>query len=320
MDIVFWTLDFSDKFILPATSKDIGYVSMNAKIEFCGSGSCQLVFSSAELEEFAKAHPEGFFLIWGDFQGYITDWQFTEGENRLFGSHLNSIIHKAVFPPQDIAENSDRINTVIEELIGDHIPWILFVQPEEKLSKVAFVKDSYTSADSFIQEYLEKAGLGYRVYIEDKKLYFEILSPKTNSLMLSKNNLNVYEIQEDFSNKKTAYGGWYKKTEEDDGTKLEEEQWLYISTDKKKGIYTQDTVLTASSPQQAMNELLTCKDEYTITCKTRNIEYKADYELGDIVRLQQGRATMQKQISTVELWLEGSTYHEEPQLTDFKEV
>lgn len=320
MDIVFYTLDFSDKFILPAASKEVGYISMNAKIEFCGSGSCELVFCSADLEEFAKAHPEGFFITWGNFQGYITDWQFKEREKRLFGSHLNSIIHKAVFPPQNIAESESDIKTVIYGLVNEYIPWLNVVETSETFGKFAFSKDVYLGADSFIMEYLEKAGLGYRVYIENRALSFELLKPRNNPIMLSRNNLNVYELQEDFSNKNTAFGGWYKKTEEDDGTRLEEEEWLYITTDSKTGIYRQDTVLSASSPQAAMDELSACKDEYTIACKTRNIEYITDYSVGDIIRLQQGNKTVPKQISAVELWLEGSTYHEEPQLTDFKEV
>lgn len=318
MDIVFWTLDFSDKFVLPATSKTVGYTSMNAKIEFCGSGSCELEFYCKELEDFVRAHPEGFFIVWGKFQGYITDWQFKEKGKHLYGSHLNSIIHKAVFPPQNIT--SSKAATKVNSLISANIPWLTVVSKTDTSEKVPFCKEKYTSADSFVQEYLEQAGLGYRVFIKDKALYFEVLFPEENPLMLSYNNLNIYEMQEDFSNKKRAFGGWYKKTQENDGTKLETPEWKYITTQTKTGIYKQDIVLSASSPQEAKDELLTYQDEYTIDCKTRNVELNTDYQIGDIIRLQKDGGTMKKQVSAVELWLEGSAYHEEPILTDYKEV
>ena len=318
MDIVFWTLDFSDKFVLPATSKTIGYVSMNAKIEFCGSGSCELEFYCKDLEDFTRAHPEGFFIVWGKFQGYITDWQFKEKKKSLYGSHLNSIIHKAVFPPQNITTRTVAYN--VNKLVSANVPWLKVVSSKDASEIVPFCKEKYTNADSFVQEYLEKVGLGYNVYIEDKELCFEIVFPEKNSLMLSENNLNMYELQEDFSNKKKAFGGWYKKTQENDGTKLDEPEWEYITTEIKEGIYKQDIVLSASSPQEAEDELLTYKDEYTIDCKTRNVEFNVDYKIGDIIRLQRDEETITKQVSAVELWLEGSTYHEEPLLTDFKEV
>ena len=318
MDVTLWSLDFSDKMIVPPTSEMIGYISMNAKIEFCGSGSCELVFVSRDVEEFTRNHPEGFFIIWGKFQGYITDWQFKKGENRLFGSHLNSIIYKAVIPPQNFTNTPaiSKLNT----LISENIPWLNVVTHPVTPDRIDIKNDKYTNADKFVQDWLNKVNLGYKIYIEDKKLYFKIIKPETNPLLLSPENLNVYEIQEDFSNKKVAYRGWYKKTEEDDGTKLDEPVWKSVTAVSKTGIFGQDVVLSASSPQAAKDELAKYGEEYTIACKTRNISYLDDYKLGDIVRLQKEKITTNKIISAVELWHEGNAYHEEPQLTDYKEA
>jgi hypothetical protein len=317
MDVTLWTLDFSDKIILPQSSETVGYISMNAKIEFCGSGSCELVFRSRDVEEFARAHPEGFFLFWGKFQGYITDWQFKNGGNRLFGSHLNSIIYKAVFPPQDIT--SGKISKNINELVTTYIPWLNVVEPTGDFPKVEYKDDRCSNADKFIQEYLTKASLGYAVYAKNRELFFEILQSQNNPLELSGNNLNAYEEQEDFSNKNVAYVGWYRKSEEDDGTKLDEPVWKSVKTETKNGIYNQEVILSASSPKTARDELEKYKLEYTIACKTRNLSYLDDYKIGDIIRYQKDNKTVKKVVSAVELWSEGSSYHEEPQLTDYKE-
>lgn len=318
MDVTLFALDFSDKIILPQSSETIGYISMNAKIEFCGSGSCELVFISKEVEEFARAHPEGFFLFWGKFQGYITDWQFKNGENRLFGSHLNSLLYKEAFAPQNIT--SANVASKINSLVGD-ISWLEVIKTSGTFPSTAYKTDKYINADKFTQDYLSKVGMGYEIFVENRKLFFKALKSNNNSLLLSKNNLNVYEVQEDFSNKNIAFRGWYKKTEEDDGTKLDEPVWkLIVRGTEKQGIFSQTVILSASSPQSAKDELKKYKNKYTIGCKTRNISYLEDYKLGDIVRFQNNNTTVKKVISAVELWFEGNSYHEEPQLTDYEEV
>lgn len=318
MDVTLWSLDFLDKVILPPSSEAVGYISMNAKIELCGSGSCELVFNSKEVMDFARAHPEGFLIFWGKFQGYITDWQFKKGGNRLFGSHLNSLLYKAVFPLQDI--KSGDVLTNIKNLIEDNIPWLEVATASEKFPSIGYKTETYLNADKFTQEYLQKAELGYSIYSENKKFIFKLIKPQNNTLVLSENNLNVYEVQEDFSNKNVAYRVWYKKTEDDDGTKLEEPKWtLMQKAETPKGIFGQDVVLSASSKQAAKDELAKYKIEHNIECKTRNISYLDDYKMGDIIRYQSKDITIKKIVSSVELWYEGSSYHEEPQLTDYKE-
>lgn len=320
MDILFYTLDFSEKFILPPHSKTIGYISMNTAIELCGNGSFELVFYSEDLEEFAKAHPEGLYVIWGDFQGYMTDWQFKEKEKRLFGSHLNSVIHKEVFKPQRITKD-DTVDNVLNNLIGkndDNVNWINY-DSYDGSEIIEYTTDKCMNADKFLQEYLPKGKMGYLIYAKDHKLYLKAIPPKENPLILSKNNLNVYEIQEDFSNKNIAYGGWYKKTEEDDGTTLETPTWEYIELSEKSGVYKQDVVLSASSPGAAKEEVNKYKKEHEFTCKTRNLKLGVDYNLGDVVRLQHKGTTVKKQVSSVSLWYEGATYHEEPTLVNWEE-
>ena len=87
MDVTFETLDFSDKMILPASSKNNGYISMNADIEFCGEGSFELVFRDDEVEDFIRKYrDDGLLLTWGDFQGYFTDYQFKNGKKSIFPS------------------------------------------------------------------------------------------------------------------------------------------------------------------------------------------------------------------------------------------
>lgn len=319
MDLFLKTLDFSEKFILPASSENVGYVSMNAEIQFCDSGSFELVFVSTEMEQFIKKHPEGLFLFWGSFQGYMTDFQFTKNEKRIFGSHLNAILHKAVFPPQTITEASGDVRTILYNLIGRHIPWLKVEPSTESFGTVTYETDAYQTADSFIQAVLGKLGLGFTVYMEDGSLYFGIRKPTRNPIVLSENNRNVTDFQEDFSNKAVAFGGWYKKAKEDNGTEVDPPVWTYITTSDKSGIFKQDVVLTAESPTAAADELAGYVPEHSFGCKTKNLDFGIDYALGDVLRFQAGGTTTYKQVIGVSLWLEGTTYHEEPTLNDWEE-
>ncbi len=313
MDITFWSLDFEEKTILPASSPNGGYISMNATIQFNGNGGFELIFNSNKIRKFAKAHPEGYFIVWGDFQGYATDHQFG-GQSRIFGNHLNAILHKAVIP---VYTATGEISSVLQGVLGKYAPWLTMV--ETSIADTSeYQSDTYLSGDVFVQNYLEAAGLGYVVYIQDRKLFLELIKPQTTELVLDENNLNVYEIQEDFSNKKVAYGGWYKETQSDDGTKLDTETWKYICTSEKDGVYKQDVVLNANSPAKAMQELKQHIIERNTICKTCKVEYIKNYHLGDVVTLQSDDYTSKKQITSVDLWYEGASYHTEPTLSEWE--
>lgn len=313
MDITFWNLDFTERAILPADSPDGGYTYMNAAMEFNGSGSFELVFHSEKIKSFAQNHPEGYFVSWGDFHGYATDYQFGE-QDRIFGSHLNAILHKVVIP---VYKATGEVRSVLGSIFEKYAPWLTMA--ETTIADTAeYQSDTYMNGDAFVQNYLSSAGLGYKIYIEDRRLFFALCKPKDTNLVLSENNLNVYEMQEDFSNKNAAYGGWYKETQDDNGTKLDTETWKYITTAEKDNIYKQDIVLSASSPAKAVEELKKRTSSQETICKTRNVEYIKDYNLGDVVSLQNGSTTLKKQITRVDLWYEGCSYHQEPTLTQWE--
>lgn len=319
MDVIFYTLDFSQRIILPASSKDRGYVSMTGVTDFRGKGSFQLSFCDNEIKSFVKAHPEGYFVKWGQFEGYASDFQFKDTAKKsfvLFGSHLNCLLNRVLFPPQTITKES--VNDVMIELINEHAPWLIYDTFEDEISG-EFITDKYMEADKFIEEYFASLKLGYNVYIKDRELHFRIVPSNVNPLILSKGNRNIYETQEDFSNKKTAFGGWYKKTEEDNGKELETAKWTYITSAEKEGIYKRDILLSASSPSAAKQELAEHKDTYTTVCKTRNVSYGTDYKLGDVIRLQIDDKAIKKQVTSVDMWFEGASYREEPTLTDWEE-
>ena len=90
-------------------------------------------------------------------------------------------------------------------------------------------------------------------------------------MIISENNLNAYDFEVVYNNKELAFGGWYceKQPDDKDGNKVES-IWKYITTDESKsGIYKIDTVLSAETQTEALNELAKQKQKHEISTKTR---------------------------------------------------
>lgn len=318
MDIIFYDFELNKLFILPPSSKNIGYISMNTKKEFNGDGKFELVFYAPELAEIIKGHPEGVLFVWDDFNGIVTDWQFGK-EFRLFGMSLNGILHKEVIPPTPaITENCAKIaqstrSTYFKNLLG----WSLIHSSQH--NEVTFETTEYKYGNDYMQSLLALDGAGYEIIIDfDKKwLHLNILPSEENPIMLSVGNLNIYDLQEDFNNKTVAYGGYYQKEAlegEDEG------EWVYIASDSTKtGLYKQDIILKAKTEEEAKAELKGYIAEHTLTGKTKNIKYGVDYALGDKVRVMQDGVTVWKKVTAISKWYEGSTYNEEPTLSEIEE-
>lgn len=323
MDIYFYDLDLNLLHILPASSRDIGYISMNAKIEFQGDGSFELSFWDNVLIDVIKAHPEGVILQWGEFEGISTDYQFTASKKTLYGKHLNGLLVKSAIVPTDGAI-SGNVETLVYQKINENYSWLDTAEVKGGFENVIFWRNTCKKGNEFISDLCARGHTGYKIYLDipNKKYIFEILKSTDNPLVLSESNLNAYAVQEDFDGKNIAFGGYYKKQQiEDENGNRPDPVWTYISVDDSKtGIYKQDIVLSAETENEAISELKKCKAEYTATLKTKNIQYGIDYKLGDRVRFQQNGKTSYKTITAIELWHEKTSHGEQPVLGELKEV
>lgn len=310
MDVVFYDLDFNKLHILPPSSKSVGFKSMDTKIEFNGEGSFELEFWDVKLERLIRAHPDGMLVRFGDFEGITTDYQFSEKQRKIFGSHLNGMLNYEVFSP--VAESaSKRSPAVLAKSVIDKSKMLTWVNPGVSFDYIDFKAENYQSGYKTIQSICKTAKCGYKIYADwaEKKLYFKLLKSNNNPLMLSEKNLNAYQIKEDFDSKDLAFGGWWKD---------ENKTWHYIDG-KKTGLKIRDTVLKATNETEAKNELEEKNADYKLTAKTRNIEFGKDYLIGDIVRIKHGDVTDKLRVESVDIWQEGVEFGQEPTLKDYKE-
>lgn len=313
-DIRFYDFDFNLLYILPEFSETGGYSSINVKIELNGSGSLEIVFADDDLEKIIAKYKDTLIIKWRDFWGFITGFTYKEKEKTLTGMHLNGLLHRAVIPKTD-EELSGDVQALARSAIEDNVPWLTLGNESKFENTVSYSTDKYEEADTYIQNLLKLDNSGYsiRIDIPTKKYIFECIKPKKTELLISESKLNAHSFSTVYNNKELAFGGWYLQEQPDDkeGNKVDS-VWTYKTLDStKSGIHKIDTILEAVNDTEAENELKLCAAQYTVSAETKDILHGEDFEIGDIVRVQDGGITVKKLITGVKMWNENG-YGEEP--------
>lgn len=320
MDIRFYDFEFHLLHILPDFSNDRGVISMNTTTEFNGSGSFELVFRDMELKQIIADNRDHLIVCWNGFQGYATGYQWAAGNDRVFGEHLNGLLKRRVIP-KTAGALKGTVKTLANNAVETHFDWLSVKEGSSSGTEIEFWKNTYHPGNEWIEDLLDKDGAGYRITADFAlgKYWFEVLKSENNPLILSENNLNAYDFQESYDNKDLATGGWFEeKTEEtkEDGTTETVHVWKRTALNANAdGIYRRDVVLSTDNETEAKNMLKAKKTFYSVTSKTRNIQFGTDYRIGDILRVQNGMETVYKKITAVNQWQE-QEYGEEPVLEE----
>lgn len=312
-DIRFYDFDFNLLYILPQSADKSGYTAVNATIEFADSGNIEITFYDNELKSIVRNNRDKLLVVWRDFQGYITSYMFAETINKLFGKHLNGLLQRAVIPTITALSSEKEAGYILNNSVFPNMSWLTAETGiAGKGEKIIYSTDKYMRADKAVKEINAMAKSGYMIKadIRNKTFTYYFLDRTDNSLMLSVSNLNIYEPELTYKNTDVAFGGWYEKKTDDIST------WTYITNDSTKtGIYKIDTVLSATTEEEARKELSKHVSDYEIATKTKTLEHGTDYNIGDVVRVQIDGVTEKRLISGVNMWNEQS-YGEEPILTE----
>lgn len=305
MDIRFYDFKFNLLYILPPNSGKNGYVSCNATHEFNGLGKFEIVFVDEELEEIIKKHKDDLMIVWDSFQGFLTGYQFDDVENTLFGQHLNGLIVRRVIQVNNEILSGD-VESVARDLITKYYDFLTLGTITGFSNIVQFAPESYKTGDKIIPALLEKDSAGFLIAadITNKKYVFTILKSSNNDLILSENNLNVYEFSESYDNKTLVTAGWYKQKAENSEGEITETWACYNADESKGGIYKKEISLSADSFEKAKTEFAENVPFNEFQYKTKNISFGVDYKLGDVLRCQVGNVTIRKRVTSVNKWFE----------------
>lgn len=313
-DVYFYDFNLNLVYILPSFGADKGYISMNAQKDFNDSGSLEIVFIDSKLKSIIKEYQDDLIVIWKGFQGFLTGHQFDK-QCRAMGMSLNGLSHRIVIP-KTVTMLNGTVEVLARSAISSNAPWLTLGEKKGFKNVVDYSTDTYLKADTYIPDLLALDNAGYEIYADttNKKYVFRVLKSCETELILSEDNLNAYDFVENYSNKNIAYGGWYQK-EQSDGS---DPVWTYITTDETlTGINVIDTVLSSKTESEALQELKSKTAELEIELKTKKVQYGIDYNLGDIVRVQNDGVTTKKKVIGVIMSKEKG-FTENPILSEVK--
>lgn len=302
-DIRFYDFDFNLLYILPPFGRGKGYKAINTQQDLNSSGTFTIVFKDNDLKDIAKENRGGLIIDWNGFQGFLTSYHFEDATCQLSGLHLNGLLHREVIMARNEETNS------VDYFANKAIQSIGWLTNEEvtNATSVTYGTDKPQTADEYLQNLFDIGRCGYEIKADfvSKKYLFKNIVRNKNPLMLSKANLNAYNIKTTYIGKEIAHGGWYKL----------EDEWVYISESSNSGIHKIDTVLSATTAIEAKKELRQRKAEFEIVASTQKLVYGRDYKLGDVIRLQEDGITQEKVVSGINMWNENG-YGENPILTE----
>ena len=311
-DIKFYDFNFNLLRILPqyAFNLNCGYISANVTKEFNGAGSFEIDFIDEETKQIVKSNPRNIFIEWNGFFGILTGYLF-DTKCKITGLSLNSLLHRIVIP-QTATQLSGNVEQLARNAISVNGSWLTLGTLSGYTNQVQYSTDTYKTADVYIEELLALDNAGYEISadIANRHFVFKVLSSSETGLILSTNLNTAYDFSESYDNKSKAVGGWYQRATNDDSV------WTYITTDNTaSGINKIDTVLSATTEAEALQELQQLKEQLDIDLKTRNVKYGTDYKLGDIVRVQNGERAVKKRIIGINITQENG-YTENPILSE----
>lgn len=224
------------------------------------------------------------------------------------------------------------INAKVKDAFSDcnlHI-----ANTDSTLPTITTSRDDKCETFSFVKESLQLENLGHKLEFDsvNSRWVFEILKGNENNpLVISTVNRNAYDVSMESDLLKLCTEGWYKRQQLNNGES--NVIWEMVSAAPlKEGILRWESILSASSKNEALASIYNTQNTDKIKLKTIGVHFgseeeyqrnECDYSLGDIVSVewQSGnyKKRARKRIIGVNLWYESENIGEEPIFEDIKE-
>lgn len=293
--------------------------SSNWLIYYNDIGKFELHFNAknTELVDLILNH-DYLIAVQGDMQSIITSKSFVQ-EGVIYGKTLNYLLYQRVTP--QFKDLKSDVETMARQFVTDSCGDFITLGPVVGFTdQFSFWRNTYHPTSDVVRDCLKNDNAGYIVKFDpnNKQWIFQVLKGQQNPLVLSYGNRNVISIEYTEDGQNYYTGGWYQEAQEpDESGNTPEPIWKYITKDSSiTGINKRDTVLSSDNETEATQELNKKEWEKKSKIKTQKIEWKKDYELGDVVRVQNQignwNHTENQRIIGIQLWFEDNDVGEQP--------
>lgn len=313
-DIKFYDFDFNLLYVLPPSSENGGYISINVTAEYNGNGSLEIEFYNDELKSIIEQNRDNVFVVWKEFQGFITSYMWLEKKYRVFGMSLNGLLHRGTFYNVKQAWADRNVENFALAMLSLSVTWMKRITTGNFTKIVSYSRDKMDYLDIVVQEVLDLDNAGYKVYADftNKQFVFKCIKYNENGLIISSSNLNGQGFKTTYDNKELAFSGYFLS--ETDGKPY------YVMLDRsKEGTVKNIAIpLEATTESTARLELRRKKAEHTLEAELCNLKYGQDYFLGDKIKIQEDHTTVIKVVTGV-IMSQEKTYREEPKFSDVED-
>lgn len=310
-DITFYDFDFNPLCIENAYSS----VDWVIKLNDIGTFEAHFPINSTV----AKVCLENDYVVvtQGDLHAVITGKR-AANDFTVYGRTPNWILTKFITP--NFTGRNGTIEALSYEIVREAVHStgrFLYYRVGGFKNKIDFWRNVYNPTFKVISECLARENAGHKVWFEpsSRKWCYKAIKPRDRGLVISKNNLNAYNItySEDFQNH--VNGGFYEVVDEETG----ESSWQEIASDKT-GIYKWMGILGGDCLTDATESLKTRKWEKDTKVDVKDLKYGVNYNIGDIVtictEIGDFRKTEKKIVKEVNIWFENGNSGERPVFGD----
>lgn len=314
--------------------------SSNWTIYYNNIGTCECHFPIAGKIVEKVGGKDRLIIIQGDKQAVATGVEHTS-EFVIYGRTLNWFLCQRSVPAFKSSELSPRPRNA--EAVARWVFDKSFISNDtaesndddfmlgalagiNDIADFNFWRNTRNPSNEVIQDVLNTAGAGHalKIDLKTRKWIFTVLLGKETSILLSEDNKNAYETEYSSDILDLSTCGWYEYTPEDQTETPSAESgtvWEYMETDNPQiGRYRMETILTGSNASEARSALAKRKQHNEMQAKTRKIKYGADYNLGDIVRVQYKRGgfayTGRRRVIGVNIWYGNNDCGQQPIMED----
>lgn len=313
------------------------FVSLNWSIYYNKIGSFEGHFPQKPALISALMQDDYIVCVQGNKQAIVTGRQFADGELIVYGKTCNWLLTRRVvekFNTGDWTENNDICHIaryiVCQGFSEDLAEGMMKLAPAIDIltaEDYSFCRDSINTCSDAIIDVLDDGGAGHDIVFDtiQKQWVFRVLLGTERQIVISQDNRNAYDIR--FSRDLQNYftDGVYEYTPEAKADKTgaadaSSGPVTQIRTidggSRKAGLCKWVALLNGQNDSEASSNLKTKKIEEQTTAVVYRLKWGADYELGDMVRLQLTfggwRKTVKKRVTGVHLWYEQNNIGEEP--------
>ncbi|MBQ3553842.1 MAG: hypothetical protein IJA08_04105 [Clostridia bacterium] len=312
-DLRFYDYEFNLRHIEPLAE------SVNWQMYYNGIGQFEAYFSyDSDVVALLTSEPY-LVVVQGERQALITG--FCAGKNfAVFGRTVNWLLQKRLVAPfESCTGKAEELARGWVQTAFSDVENFVCEESGEIAEEITISQDIYKPLSEVLTNALSGVHLGHDLIFDvlGKCWRYQTKKGKERLLTVSEDEHNAYDTSASFDFLDLSNSGWFE--EKVNG----ESEWRFVDNGEKTGIYRWESILNAQTDEEALSELSKSEKGVGLTAKMSGLQYRSDYELGDVVTVKIAKGalleTAKMRIIGIHLWYEEGLCGEQPMMEEVED-